>query len=103
LTAADQDFAQRLLGGAKPIVAGAVVYLNSGGPPMTVKSVRREKVSCEWFDKTDRVKCHEFAKAMLNTIPIRRDGRPVGLVVIGDLTAEQLSEAAPTGQRVEDQ
>ena len=99
----DQDVARRLLGGDIPIKGGVVVYLKSGSPPMTVKSVRQERVNCEWFDKTDRVRSHAFSKSMLSTAPIRRDGRPVGLVVIGDLTAEQLGEKLPGDERVEDQ
>jgi uncharacterized protein YodC (DUF2158 family) len=44
----------------KPISAGDLVHLKSGGPTMTVRSIVDEKIECEWFDKGGALKKHEF-------------------------------------------
>jgi uncharacterized protein YodC (DUF2158 family) len=40
--------------------AGAVVRLPSGGPKMTVLGQKRKIVTCQWFDKKDRLQEGQF-------------------------------------------
>jgi len=39
---------------------GQIVTLRSGGPQMTIKSLRRAGAVCIWFDRTDRLCEAEF-------------------------------------------
>jgi uncharacterized protein YodC (DUF2158 family) len=45
---------------------GAVVYLNSGGPTMTIDAIKKGRATCVWFLKEQR-KSSEFALASLRT------------------------------------
>jgi uncharacterized protein YodC (DUF2158 family) len=43
---------------------GTVVYLNSGGPAMTIDAIKKGRATCIWFLKDQR-KSDEFALASL--------------------------------------
>lgn len=67
---------------------GKVVFLRSGGPPMTVRSLSHTKVKCEWFDKNHRYRTMDFLPhSLTGTVP-RIDGKQRGVVVIGNLDAD---------------
>lgn len=51
--------------GVNAMKAGDVVQLNSGGPPMTVTDVGREKATCSWLDATGRQQMGAFPHAAL--------------------------------------
>jgi len=39
---------------------GMAVRLNSGGPLMTVREVNGDTITCDWFDKEERLRNAEF-------------------------------------------
>lgn len=42
------------------IKVGDKVSLNSGGPAMTVNSIRGDEATCEWFDKEHKLSKENF-------------------------------------------
>jgi len=73
----------------EPLAVGDVVYLNSGGPGMTVEVVQKTRANCIWFDKSGRMRSHNFGLAMLTRIRSRSDGKSAGIILIGDLKDDQ--------------
>ena len=67
------------------IELGKVVFLKSGGPPMTVRSMKERGVQCEWFDKTNRLRTRDFVEHSLTGRQPLPSGKPAGLLVIGNL------------------
>ena len=41
-------------------IRGDIVRLKSGGPPMTVTSVWKNIVDCEWFDRNGQIHRHQL-------------------------------------------
>ncbi|MGE0204118.1 MAG: DUF2158 domain-containing protein [Hyphomicrobiaceae bacterium] len=74
---------------------GKVVFLKSGGQPMTVRSKADGKVTCEWFDKTGRYRSMEFLEHSLTGRKPMPDGSPAGVLVIGRLDDETSGESSP--------
>jgi uncharacterized protein YodC (DUF2158 family) len=65
---------------------GKVVRLKSGGSAMTVRSITKNKVVCEWFERNGRLRTHVFLlHSLIGTAP---DGGRRRIVVIGDLPDE---------------
>ncbi|MFX5903553.1 DUF2158 domain-containing protein, partial [Acinetobacter baumannii] len=58
-----------------PVSIGSVVYLKSGGPPMTVTGIEDGAAVCEWFDKAEKLRSSHFALAALSTQMVDRDGQ----------------------------
>jgi uncharacterized protein YodC (DUF2158 family) len=67
---------------------GKVVFLRSGGQAMTVRSITRSGVVCEWFDRTGRLRSQEFLLHSLTGRQPTPNGKPRGIVVIGNLDPE---------------
>jgi uncharacterized protein YodC (DUF2158 family) len=70
----------------RPILAGDIAHLKSGGPAMTVRSINEDRVECEWFDK-DALKKHEFKLHSLRRGP--RSPTPIININIGAQSDEQ--------------
>jgi uncharacterized protein YodC (DUF2158 family) len=64
----------------KPIAAGDLVHLKSGGPTMTVRSIETDNVECEWFDK-GALKTHKFKLHSVRRGPY--SNRPIFSISIG--------------------
>jgi uncharacterized protein YodC (DUF2158 family) len=77
----------------EPLCVGDVVYLNSGGPGMTIRVINQLSAECEWFDKTERLRSHGFELTMLTRVRPRPDGKGVGVLVLGEFKPDD-GEAA---------
>jgi uncharacterized protein YodC (DUF2158 family) len=64
----------------RPIAAGDLVHLKSGGPTMTVRSIEGDIVECEWFDKS-ALKKHKFKLHSLRRGP--HSNRPIFSINFG--------------------
>lgn len=79
---------QSLLDAEERVEVCKVVFLRSGGPAMTVRSIDKNKAICEWFDRSGRLRCHEFVVGALTGRQPLKDGKPPGLLIIGNLDPE---------------
>jgi uncharacterized protein YodC (DUF2158 family) len=70
------------------IEPGKVVFLKSGGQPMTVRSIKNNRVICEWFERNGRLQTNQFLCHSLTGKQPAPNGRARGIVVIGNLDSE---------------